>query len=164
MDLVTPNLGLMFWTGLIFVLLLFILTKFIWKPILSSVNEREQKITEALELADKTKAEMKTMQAQNESLIKEARAERDAIVKEAREVAVKMVEDSKNNAKVEAEKIITSAREAINNEKISAIAELKTQIAEFSIQIAEKVVRGELASDEKQTALSEKLAADFKLN
>ena len=107
---------------------------------------------------------MKTMQAQNESLIKEARAERDAIVKEAREVAVKMVEDSKNNAKVEAEKIITSAREAINNEKISAIAELKTQIAEFSIQIAEKVVRGELASDEKQTALSEKLAADFKLN
>jgi F-type H+-transporting ATPase subunit b len=164
MDLVTPNLGLMFWTGLIFVLLLFILTKFIWKPILSAVNTREKSISDSLELAEKTMAEMKTMQAQNESLIKEARAERDAIVKEAREVAVKMVEDSKNNAKVEAEKIITSAREAINNEKISAIAELKTQIAEFSIQIAEKVVRGELASDEKQTALSEKLAADFKLN
>ena len=154
----------MFWTGLIFVLLLFILTKFIWKPILSAVNTREKSISDSLELAEKTMAEMKTMQAQNESLIKEARAERDAIVKEAREVAVKMVEDSKNNAKVEAEKIITSAREAINNEKISAIAELKTQIAEFSIQIAEKVVRGELASDEKQTALSEKLAADFKLN
>jgi len=164
MDLVTPNLGLMFWTGLIFVLLLFILTKFIWKPILSAVNTREKSISDSLELAEKTMAEMKTMQAQNESLLKEARAERDAIVKEAREVAVKMVEDSKNNAKVEAEKIITSAREAINNEKISAIAELKTQIAEFSIQIAEKVVRGELASDEKQTALSEKLAADFKLN
>lgn len=164
MDLVTPNLGLMFWTGLIFVLLLFILTKFIWKPILSAVNTREKSISDSLELAEKTMAEMKTMQAQNESLIKEARAERDAIVKEAREVAVKMVEDSKNNAKVEADKIITSAREAINNEKISAIAELKTQIAEFSIQIAEKVVRGELASDEKQTALSEKLAADFKLN
>ena len=164
MDLVTPNLGLMFWTGLIFVLLLFILTKFIWKPILSAVNTREKSISDSLELAEKTMAEMKTMQAQNESLIKEARAERDAIVKEAREVAVKMVEDSKNNAKVEAEKIITSAREAINNEKISAIAELKTQIAEFYIQIAEKVVRGELASDEKQTALSEKLAADFKLN
>ena len=164
MDLVTPNLGLMFWTGLIFVLLLFILTKFIWKPILSAVNTREKSISDSLELAEKTMAEMKTMQAQNESLIKEARAERDAIVKEAREVAVKMVEDSKNNAKVEAEKIITSAREAINNEKISAIAELKTQIAEFSIQIAEKVVSGELASDEKQTALSEKLAADFKLN
>ncbi len=164
MDLVTPNLGLMFWTGLIFVLLLFILTKFIWKPILSVVNTREKSISDSLELAEKTMLEMKSLQAQNENLLKEARAERDAIVRDANAIATKMVEDSKNVAKLEADKIIISAREAINNEKVAALAELKTQIAEFSLQIAEKVVRGELSSDEKQKALSEKLAADFKLN
>lgn len=164
MDLILPEFGLMFWTGLVFVLLLFILTKFVWKPILNAVNTREQSITASLELAEKTKAEMLALQSQNENLLKEARAERDAIVREAKEIATKMVDDSKNTAKVEAEKIINSARESINNEKIAAIAELKTQIAEFSIEIAEKVVRGELSSNDKQKALSEKLAADFNLN
>lgn len=164
MDLILPDFGLMFWTGLIFVLLLFILTKFVWKPILSAVNSREKSISESLELAEKTMNDMKALQAQNESLLKEARAERDAIVREAKEVATKMVDDSKNAAKVEAEKIITSARESINNEKVAAMAELKTQIAEFSLEIAEKVVRGELSVEGKQKALSEKLAADFNLN
>lgn len=164
MDLVTPNLGLMFWTGLIFVLLLFILTKFIWKPILAAVNSREKNISDSLELAEKTMNEMKSLQAQNENLLKEARAERDAIVREAKEIATKMVEESKNTAKFEADKIITSAREAVNNEKTAAIAEIKTQIATLSIEIAEKVVKGELSSTDKQKALSEKLAADFNLN
>jgi F-type H+-transporting ATPase subunit b len=164
MDLILPDFGLMFWTGLIFVLLLFILTKFVWKPILGAVNTREKSISDSLELAEKTMLEMKSLQAQNENLLKEARAERDAIVRDANVIATKMVEDSKNVAKVEADKIIKSAREAINNEKVAALAELKTQIAEFSLQIAEKVVRGELSSDENQKALSEKLAADFKLN
>jgi F-type H+-transporting ATPase subunit b len=164
MGIVTPELGLIFWTSLVFICLLFILTKFVWKPVLGAVNKREKSISESLELAEKTMNDMKALQAQNENLLKEARAERDAIVREAKEVATKMVDDSKNAAKVEAEKIIVSARESINNEKVAAIAELKTQIAEFSLQIAEKVVRGELSSDEKQKALSEKLAADFKLN
>lgn len=164
MDLITPDLGLMFWTGLIFVLLLFILTKFIWKPILAAVNSREKNISDSLELAAKTMSEMKSLQAENENLLKEARAERDSIIKDAREIAVKMVDDSKNNAKVEAEKIINSAREAVNNEKTAAMAEIKTQIAILSIEIAEKVVKGELSSNDKQKALSEKLAADFNLN
>lgn len=164
MDLITPDLGLMFWTGLIFVLLLFILTKFIWKPILAAVNSREKNISDSLELAERTMNEMKALQAQNENLLKEARAERDSIVKEAREIAAKMVEDSKNNAKLEAEKIIVSAREAVNNEKTAAMAEIKTQIAILSIEIAEKVVKGELSSNDSQKALSEKLAADFNLN
>ncbi len=164
MDLITPDLGLMFWTGLIFVLLLFILTKFIWKPILAAVNSREKNISDSLELAERTMNEMKALQAQNENLLKEARAERDSIVKEAREIAAKMVEDSKNNAKLEAEKIIVSAREAVNNEKTAAMAEIKTQIAILSIEIAEKVVKGELSSSDSQKALSEKLAADFNLN
>ena len=101
MDLILPDFGLLFWTALVFILLLFILTKFIWKPILSAVNEREEKITEALELAVKTKAEMQTLQAENQNILKEARAERDAIVKDAKEIATKMVADAKDNAKKE---------------------------------------------------------------
>lgn len=164
MGLITPDFGLLIWTGLIFVLLLFVLTKFIWKPILSSVNTREQKITDALELAERTKAEMTALQAANENLLKEARAERDAIVKDAKEVATGMVEKAKADAKNEANKIVEAARVSINAEKTAAIAELKTQVASISIEIAEKIVRGELSSDDKQKALAEKLAGDINMN
>lgn len=164
MDLITPELGLLFWTGLVFVFLLIILTKFIWKPILSSVNAREQKISDALELAEKTKAEMKALQAANENLLAEARAERDAIVKDAKETATRMVEDAKNAAKTESAKVVEAARQTIAAEKAAAISELKTQVAAFSLEIAEKIVRGELASDEKQKALASQLAGDINLN
>lgn len=164
MKLITPDFGLLIWTGLVFVLLLFILTKFIWKPILTSVNAREQKISDALELAEKTKAEMAALQAANENLLKEARAERDAIVKDAKEVATKMVETAKNDAKNEASKIVEAARLSINAEKAAAISELKTQVASISLEIAEKVIRGELSSDDKQKALAEKLAGDINMN
>ncbi len=164
MDLILPDFGLLFWTGLVFIILLFILTKFIWKPILSAVNTREQKITEALELAEKTKAEMKTMQAENQNLLKEARAERDAIVKDAKETATKMVEDAKKSAKIEAEKIAEAARLTVAAERNAAIADLKNQVASFSIEIAEKIVRADLVSDEKQKALAEKMAGDINLN
>ncbi|ASS50488.1 MAG: ATP synthase F0 subunit B [Candidatus Fluviicola riflensis] len=164
MELITPHIGLIFWTGLVFLLLMFILTKFVWKPVLKAVNEREQKISDALELAEKTKIEMKALQAQNENLLKEARAERDAIVKDAKETATKMVEDAKNAAKTESNKIVAAAREAINADKAAAISELKTQVAAFSIEIAEKIVRGELSTDGKQKALADKLAGDINLN
>lgn len=164
MNLITPDFGLLIWTGLVFVLLMFILTKFIWKPILTSVNTREKKISDALELAEKTKAEMAALQAANENLLKEARAERDAIVKDAKEVATKMVETAKNDAKNEASKIVEAARVSINAEKAAAIAELKTQVASISLEIAEKVIRGELSSDDKQKALAEKLAGDINMN
>eukprot|EP01041_Mallomonas_annulata_P039551 gene39551-63261_t len=154
MDLILPDFGLLIWTSIVFVLLLFILTKFIWKPILTSVNEREKNISDALDLAVKTKAEMKELQAANENLLKEARAERDKIVKEAHEVAAKMVEDSKNNAKTESAKIIASAHQAIEMEKAAAISELKASVAAFSIEIAEKLVKSELSSDDKQKALA----------
>jgi F-type H+-transporting ATPase subunit b len=158
------SVGLFFWQTIIFLALLFLLRKFAWKPILNAVNEREQKISDSLELAEKTKAEMKALQSENENLLKEARAERDAIVKDAKETATKMIEDSKAAAKVEAEKIMASTRQAIEAEKAAAIAELKTQVASFSLEIAEKVVRGELASDDKQKALAEKLAGDINMN
>ncbi len=164
MDLILPDFGLLFWTGLVFICLLFILAKFIWKPILSAVNEREQKISESLELAVKTKAEMVALQAQNENLLKEARAERDAIVKDARETANRMIEEAKAASKSEAEKITISARQAIQVEKAAAMSELKSHVAALSIEIAEKIVRTELSSDDKQKALASKLAEDINLN
>jgi F-type H+-transporting ATPase subunit b len=158
------SVGLFFWQSLIFLALLFLLRKYAWKPILNAVNEREQKISDSLELAEKTKAEMQALQSQNENLLKEARAERDSIIKDAKETASKMIEDSKTAAKTEAEKVVAAARQTIEAEKAAAISELKTQVAAFSLEIAEKVIRGELASDDKQKALADKLAGDINLN
>jgi F-type H+-transporting ATPase subunit b len=158
------SVGLFFWQSVIFLALLFLLRKYAWKPILNAVNEREQKISDSLELAEKTKAEMQALQSQNENLLKEARAERDSIIKDAKETASKMIEDSKTAAKTEAEKVVAAARQTIEAEKAAAISELKTQVAAFSLEIAEKVVRGELASDDKQKALADKLAGDINLN
>ena len=164
MDLILPDLGLLFWTGIVFCLLLFLLAKFAWKPILNAVNAREQKIAEALELAVKTQVEMKALKAENDQILKEARAERDSILKEAKEAANHMIEEAKSKSKVEAQKIVESARLNINSEKAAAIAEIKTHVATLAVEIAEKVVRGELASDEKQKALAEKLAGDIQMN
>lgn len=158
------SVGLFFWQSLLFLALLFLLRKFAWKPILNAVNEREQKITESLEQAEKAKEEMAALQASNENLLKEARAERDAMIKDAKETASKMITEAKDKAKEEGAKMLASAKESINAEKTAAIAELKTQVAAFSIEIAEKVVRGELASDDKQKALADKLAEDINLN
>lgn len=164
MDLVIPDFGLIFWTGLVFVILLFLLTKFAWKPILNMVNTREEKITEALELAEKTKLEMQQLATQNEELLKEARKERDSMIKDAKATAEKVVDDAKNKAKAEAEKVLSNARVAINAEKIAAVAELKEQMAAFSIEIAEKIVHENLSNNDKQKALAEKLADDINLN
>lgn len=164
MDLVLPDLGLLFWTALVFCILLFLLAKFAWKPILSAVNAREQKITEALELADKTRAEMQALQAENDKILKEARAERDNILKEAKEAANQMIEVAKSKSKSEADKIVENARYTINSEKTAALAELKTQVAVLSLEIAEKVIKSELASDDKQKALADKLVGDINMN
>jgi len=164
MDLIKPDLGLLFWTGLVFCLLLFLLAKFAWKPILNAVNARGQKIQEALDLAEKTRAEMQLLQAENDKIIKEARAERDLIVKDAKETATKMIDDAKTKSKIEADKIVEGARTSILMEKNAAIAELKTQVAAISLSIAEKIVRQELSSDEKQKALANKLADDVNMN
>ena len=164
MDLILPDYGLLFWTALVFCLLLFLLAKFAWKPILNAVDAREQKIHEALELAVKTKAEMQLLQAENEKILKEARAQRDAIMNDAKETAVQMIEDAKNKAKLEANKIVESAKTSIAMEKTAAIVDLKNQLAGFSLDIAEKIVRGDLSTDAKQKALAEKLADDINMN
>ena len=164
MDLVTPAIGQIFWGGIVFLMLLFILGKFAWKPIVNAVNDREKTIEESLQLAEKTKNEMKELQAQNESLLKEARVERDLMIKEAKETATKMVEDAKGKAKSEGDKMVANARDLINSEKAAAISELKLQVASFSIEIAEKIVHGELASEDKQKTLADKLAGEINLN
>lgn len=158
------SIGLFVWQTILFLALLFLLRKFAWKPILNAVNEREGKISESLELAEKTKLEMAALQASNENLLKEARMERDSLIKDAKETASKMVAEAKDNAKEEGNKMLAAAREAINAEKAAAISELKIQVAAFSIEIAEKIVHGELAADDKQKALADKLAGDINMN
>src|SRR5690606_16155772 len=140
------------------------LKKFAWKPILTAVEERDKGIEESIQLATKTKAEMKQLQAQNESLLKEARAERDLMMKEAAETSKKIIAEAKEAAKIESNKIIEDAQRVINAEKAAAMSELKTQVAALSLEIAEKVIKGELASDAKQKALAEKLAEDINVN
>lgn len=164
MDLITPDLGLIFWTGLNFILLMIILTKFIWKPILAAVNKREDNIQEALDMAKNTKAEMEKLHTQNANLIKEARIERDEMIKEAKITSDGMIDSAKNKAQGEADKIVENARVSIEAEKNAAVAELKNQVATIALEIAEKILRQELSTDEKQKQLAETFAKDINLN
>ena len=164
MDLVIPSIGLIFWTSLVFIILLFLLGKFAWKPILSSVKERETKIESALEASKKAREEMAALKSQNEDLRKEALVERDALLKEAREMKDKIVAEAKNTAKEEGERVIESAREVITNEKMAAVTEIKNQVATLSIEIAEKIVKEKLLTDEKQKTLVDGLVKEINLN
>ena len=164
MELITPSYGLLFWTGITFCLLLFILAKFVWKPVLNAVNARSQKIDEALLEADKARKEMQALHAENERILKEAKAQRDEILKEAKEAATRLVDDAREKAKTEGNKLIEVARVAIDNERNAAIAEMKTQIAQFSIEIAEYLVKESLSSDVKQKELTTKMVGELKLN
>ena len=164
MDLVTPDVGLLFWTFISFAILFFLLKKFAWKPIVGTVNDREQSIKEALASAEAAKIEMENLTADNERILQEARVEREAMMKEARELKAKMISDSKDEAKVAADKMIINAQAAIENEKKSAIAELKSQVAELSVEIAEKVVKAELSDKDKQLKLVEDMLGDATLN
>ena len=164
MDLVTPEFGLIFWTSITFLALLFILKKFAWKPILGAVSEREKGIKDALASAVEARKEMENLQADNERILKEARAEREAMLKDARELKNKMIDDAKKDAKIEANKLITQAQAAIEAEKKAAIADLKSQVAQISISIAEKVVREELSNTEKQEKLVESMLDNATLN
>lgn len=158
------SVGLFFWQTILFLVLLFLLRRYAWKPILTAVNERESSIQDSLDAAEKAKQEMAQLQADNDKILKEARAEREGILKEAREMRDKIVGEAKGQASEEANKIIESAKEQIENQKLAAITELKNQVAEMSITIAEKVLRQELSEKDKQSALVEEQLKDFKLN
>ena len=147
------SIGLFVWQTVLFLALLFLLRKYAWKPILSAVEEREEGIKNALEAADNAKKEMETLNADNERILLEAKAERDSILKEAREIKETIIAEAKTQATEEADKVLASAREQINNEKLAAITELKNQVADLSIDIAEKVLKSELKDTAKQKEL-----------
>lgn len=164
MDLVTPDVGLLFWTVISFFVLLFLLRKFAWKPIVGTVDDREASIREALESAEKARLEMQNLTADNERILKEARVERETMLKEAREIKAKMISDAKDEAQTQANKMIEQAQIAIASEKKSAMAELKNHVAGLSVDIAEKMVREELSNKDKQLKLVENMLGEAKLN
>ena len=163
MELVTPEIGLVFWTTISFLIFLFILGKFAWKPILGAINEREISIENALMKAEAAKEEMARLTSENESLLRDARAERDIILQEARKLKDKIVGEAKEAAQQEGAKMIESARIEINMQKALAIADVKNQVATLSLEIAEKVLRKQFEDASKQDALVTELLKEVKL-
>lgn len=163
-SLIEPAVGLIFWTTITFILLLVLLGKFAWKPILNAIKTREKGIEDALASAERALNDMRELKSSNEKSLAEARAARDVLMKEARETKEAIIAEAKTKASADAEKILASAREQITNEKNAAVAELKNQVASLSIEIAEKILRSELSSDEKQKALVNNLMKDVNLN
>lgn len=164
MDLIKPGFGLVFWTVITFLILLFLLRKFAWRPILGAVSEREEGIKNALASAENARKEMENLQADNERILQEARAEREAMLKEAREIREQTIAKAETEAQEKASKIIEKAQAAIESEKKAAMAELKSHVAGLSIEIAEKVVQDELSNKDKQFKLVEGMLGDAKLN
>ena len=164
MNLVTPDLGLLFWQSLIFFTVLFILAKFAWKPIVKALEERENVIADALGAAEKAKEEMKNLQASNEKMLQEARVERDKMMKEAQVTANGIVAEAKEKATEEAERIVYNAKALIETEKNAALAEVKNTAANLSLQIAEKLLKKNLSGDDSQKALVNEYIKEAKLN
>ena len=164
MDLITPSVGLIFWTSIVFIILLVILRTVAWKPILSAVQEREKSIEDALNAAKKAEEKLVALNAENDRLIKEAKIERDAILKEAREMKEKIVSEAKNAAQSEADRLIESAKTAIANEKAAAMADIKNQVGQLSIEIAEKILTKELADKTAQESLVNEVIDQVKFN
>lgn len=164
MELLTPGTGLILWQLIIFVALVFLLSKLAWKPIINSLKEREGSIQSALDTAERARAEMAQLKSDNEKLLKEAREERDKMLKEAREVANRLKDEAATDAKKSADKILSEARAAINVEKEAAMRDVKAQVALFSLEVAEKLMKKNLASDKEQKNLVEGYIKDLKLN
>jgi len=163
-SLIEPAVGLIFWTTITFILLLVLLGKFAWKPILTAIKTREKGIEDALASAENALKDMRELKSNNEKSLADARAARDILMKEAREMKDAIIAEAKTKAQADAERIMSATRDQITNEKNAAVAELKNQVATLSIEIAEKILRSELSSDEKQKALVNNLMKDVNLN
>jgi F-type H+-transporting ATPase subunit b len=163
MELVTPSIGLVFWTTVSFLLLIFILSKFAWKPVMQALREREDSIENALLAAEKAKEEIANLNAESEILIKKAKDERDAILKDAKSIKDGLISDAKKD-EVQANKMIAKAKAEIETQKNAALAEVKNQVASLSIEIAEKVLSKQLEDKSKQETLVADLLKDVKLN
>lgn len=164
MELVSPGIGPIFWMTISFGILLWILAKYAWKPIMKALNERETSIDEALNAAKTAKQEMEQLKFSNEELLKEAKEERDSLLKDARKIKENIIEEAKIKAKEEAEKIVELAKDSIQFEKMAAITELKNQLGSLSIEIAEKILKEELSGTEKQKELIKRLIGEVNFN
>ena len=164
MDLLTPGTGLLFWQTIVFLALFFLLAKMAWKPILSSLKEREESIQTALDSAERAKKEMAQLQAGNELLLKEARNERDKILRDARDAASRLHEQAQADARKNGDKLIEDARAVINTEKQAALRDVKAQVALFSLQVAERLMKKNLADDKTQKELIDSYIKDIKIN
>ena len=164
MQLVTPGIGLLFWMLVSFSLVLFVLGKYAWKPIMKGIHQREDTIEKALEAANEAKKEMLKLKAGNEQLLRDAKDERDALMRDARKLKEAILDEAREKAHEEADRIIENARENIQFEKMAAINELKNQIASISIEIAEKLIGKELENKDQQQQLTEKLLSEVKIN
>lgn len=163
-SLTTPGIGLVFWTTVVFILLVVLLSKYAWKPILGAIKTREEGIEKALASAQSALNDMRELKENNEKILAQAREERDNMLKEARETKDAIIAEAKNKATKESERIVSAARDQINNEKNAAITELKNQVASLSIEIAEKILKSELSSDDKQKALVNNFMKDVNMN
>lgn len=164
MELVTPGLGLLFWMLLSFSIVLYILKKFAWKPILKALRERENSIQKALDSAENARKKMEQLKADNEVIMQEAREECNYILQDAREMKNKMIAEAKEQAGKEARKIVELSRLKIKNEKTAAIEEIKNQVANLSIDIAEKILKQKLEDSREQKKLVKNLLDEIKLN
>ena len=164
MNLLTPEFGLFFWTLVAFLVVWFILKKFAWKPILNMLQQRETRIADSIATAEKVKAEMQQLQAQNETLLKEAREERTQMLKEAKETKDRIINEAKEQAKVEAAKVMEDTRLQIERQKNAALTEVKNEIGHLAVEVAEKILRKQLSGPEAQTDYVKMLADEIKLN
>lgn len=164
MKLLTPEFGLIIWTLVAFLLVFFILAKYAWPAILKGLKERELSIAESLETAQRVRAEMAELKSENEELLAKAREERGIMLKEAREIREKMISDAKEQAKSEANKIISEAQQAINVQKMAAMIDVKNQVGKMVLEVTEKVLRKELSSTASQEEHIKSLVEDVKLN
>jgi F-type H+-transporting ATPase subunit b len=164
MDLIKPEIGLIFWTGVSFLLLLVLLRKFAWKPILGAVEARDEKINEALNAAEQARREISNLAAENEKLLAEARNEKDRIIADAKKTREHMISEAKNIADSEAKRMIETARVSIENEKNAALTEVKNLVANLSIEVAEKILRKRFENASEQQAFVQKHLEDIKLN
>ena len=164
MELLTPGTGLIIWQTFIFLLLVFLLGKMAWKPILSSLKEREKSIQEALDTAENARLELSKLKVANENLLKQAREERDKLLREAREASNRLKDEAHAEAKKVADKIIDDARTTIGIEKQAALKEIRIQVAMFSLEVAEKLLKEKLSNDKAQKELVQKYVNDIKVN
>lgn len=164
MDLLLPHLGLIVWTFLAFIIVLFILKKYAWKAILNGLNERENNIANSIASAEKVKQEMAQLKSENEALLLSAKEERAAMLKEAKDIKDRIINDAKEEAKSQAAKIINEANASIHNQKLAALTDIKNQVGKMVVEVSEKILRRELSDKSQQESYIKQLAEEIKLN